>query len=327
MNRLHLILDNLPHPEWVGGEAALRRHAPALAALLDRGRPEPAAASLSTALGGLFGLPARLPLAPYSLAGEGIAPGDAAWMRADPVCLRIHQDRMMLVGTSHLAVSQAEADALVASLNRHFAADALVFQAPGPERWYLRLDAEPDLDTSPVDAVAGRPIEAHLPGGADARAWLARFTEIQMLLHDHPVNQAREARGLPPVNSLWFWGAGRHAPLPTPAFTHVATSHPAAAALAEAAGLSRQEVGGLAELATPGDTLAVLELPRREAADDLLNDLARLDRLWFRPALRRLRVGGLRHLGLETTGALPLRRSLSPAAAWLFWRKTGLRGD
>ena len=29
-----------------------------------------------------------------------------------------------------------------------------------------------------------------------------------MLLHDHPVNEARAARGVPIVNSLWLWGNG-----------------------------------------------------------------------------------------------------------------------
>src|SRR5690606_18290880 len=29
---------------------------------------------------------------------------------------------------------------------------------------------------------------------------------LQMLWFDHPVNQAREARGLRPINSLWLYG-------------------------------------------------------------------------------------------------------------------------
>ena len=33
--------------------------------------------------------------------------------------------------------------------------------------------------------------------------------ESQRLLKNHPVNQAREASGLPPANSIWLWGQGR----------------------------------------------------------------------------------------------------------------------
>jgi hypothetical protein len=32
--------------------------------------------------------------------------------------------------------------------------------------------------------------------------------EVEMALHEHPVNQQRQAAGLPPVNSLWLWGGG-----------------------------------------------------------------------------------------------------------------------
>jgi hypothetical protein len=39
--------------------------------------------------------------------------------------------------------------------------------------------------------------------------WRTRMNEIQMLLHDHPVNQAREARGERAINGLWCWGGGK----------------------------------------------------------------------------------------------------------------------
>jgi hypothetical protein len=34
------------------------------------------------------------------------------------------------------------------------------------------------------------------------------MNEAQMILHDHPVNARRAARGLPPANSVWLWGFG-----------------------------------------------------------------------------------------------------------------------
>jgi hypothetical protein len=30
-----------------------------------------------------------------------------------------------------------------------------------------------------------------------------------MLLFEHPINQAREAKGLPAVNSVWCYGLGK----------------------------------------------------------------------------------------------------------------------
>lgn len=40
------------------------------------------------------------------------------------------------------------------------------------------------------------------------RKILALEAEIQMLLHNHPVNVAREHSGKALVSSLWFWGSG-----------------------------------------------------------------------------------------------------------------------
>jgi hypothetical protein len=34
------------------------------------------------------------------------------------------------------------------------------------------------------------------------------MTELQMLLHEHPVNVARVRRGVPEINAVWFHGAG-----------------------------------------------------------------------------------------------------------------------
>jgi hypothetical protein len=34
------------------------------------------------------------------------------------------------------------------------------------------------------------------------------LNEVQMLLHDHPINQQRVQAGKLPVNSVWLWGEG-----------------------------------------------------------------------------------------------------------------------
>ncbi|MDH4286535.1 MAG: hypothetical protein OEV26_03840, partial [Gallionella sp.] len=60
----------------------------------------------------------------------------------------------------------------------------------------------------PLSQAAGRNVHDLLPMGADASRWHRLFNETQMLLFAHPANDAREARGELPVNSLWFWGAG-----------------------------------------------------------------------------------------------------------------------
>jgi hypothetical protein len=63
--------------------------------------------------------------------------------------------------------------------------------------------------TTPVDAARGRRLLASLPRGAEGGTWQRWQNEIEMLLHEHPINSAREARGEATVSGVWFWGGGR----------------------------------------------------------------------------------------------------------------------
>jgi len=54
-----------------------------------------------------------------------------------------------------------------------------------------------------------RDIEAHLPQGDAALDWHRVINEAQMVLHEHAVNETREARGAATVNSIWLWAAAR----------------------------------------------------------------------------------------------------------------------
>ncbi len=46
------------------------------------------------------------------------------------------------------------------------------------------------------------------PSGGSEKLFHQLLGELQMLLHDHEVNTARQSAGLPVINSLWFWGGG-----------------------------------------------------------------------------------------------------------------------
>jgi len=91
---------------------------------------------------------------------------------------------------------------------RTFAGQGMEFFAPHPQRWYVRLDRLSLMRTTPLSQVIGGDVRKALPLGEDAAHWHQVFNEIQMLLHTHPLNEAREARGEPAINSVWFWGGG-----------------------------------------------------------------------------------------------------------------------
>ena len=130
---------------------------------------------------------------------------DGAWMRADPVHLRIEGDALRLHEAAALGIAMDEARALVAALQSHFAADGLEVHAATPERWYVRLAEGEAPATTPLDQAAGRNVFGMLP--PDAK-WRNALTEAQMILSGHEVNARRESEGRPAINSIWFWGAG-----------------------------------------------------------------------------------------------------------------------
>lgn len=71
-----------------------------------------------------------------------------------------------------------------------------------------------DLGTiTPPHDITGKPVREYLPVHPNAAKLLAMMERSYDLLKDHPVNQARIAKGKRPANSVWFWGEGKRAQL------------------------------------------------------------------------------------------------------------------
>jgi hypothetical protein len=344
---VHLVLPDLfwPHREAASPYADL--DLAALETLFGRGRRSPhRAAALEPWLAARYGIgnADRLsrggavdpPYAAYALRGDGGEPGDAAWLRCDPCHLRLGTDQLVLVDAASFGLDAAEAAALTATLGAHFAADGLAFYAPAPGRWYLRLPQAPAMTTTPLAAVRAQSIDPLLPRGADARAWHARLNEVQMLLHDHPVNAAREARGEPAVNSVWLWGGGRAdgPPLRRP-FARVRADDPLALGLARASGAAAAALpaDGAAWLdQTSADGIEtgieaiVLDQLRAPAAygeaDAWRTQLATIERRWIAPLLAALRSGRLGMLTLHAVGrGGALQAETTRQDLRYFWRR------
>lgn len=125
---------------------------------------------------------------------------------ADPVHLRAERDHARLVPAAALDIELAEAHDLLDALNNLVGADGLNFELAEPARWYLTGMPAHALDTWPVHAVAHRNVANFMPGQGEAAEWRRLMTEVQMLMHAHPVNVNREQRGRLTINGIWFWG-------------------------------------------------------------------------------------------------------------------------
>ena len=215
MKSVHLVITDLFLPKDFAAEVSAGLSLPALQKLLGRGHSEMLEpVPLENLLCELFGVPdaADAPMAPISAAFDGLAAG--CWLRADPVNLDLQRDQLLLAGVQ---VGSGEAAELCASLNVHFAGQGMEFYAPHPQRWYVRLNALPRMRTTPLSQVIGGDVRKVLPTGEESARWHQVFNEIQMLLYAHPLNEAREARGEPTINSVWFWGGGCDTLLAKPA--------------------------------------------------------------------------------------------------------------
>ncbi len=132
----------------------------------------------------------------------------------------------------------------------------------------------------------------------------ALMNEAQMLLHEHPVNAEREARGEPALNSIWFWGGGVIDATKARPFSTVVADDPLARGLALAAGIPAlalpKDAGSvLAALGDEGRVLAVPDAPREA---QLRERRAALERDWFLPLLGALKSGRIGMLTLHLGG-------------------------
>jgi hypothetical protein len=267
--------------------------------------------------------------APYCLEAEGWPPATGYWLHADPVHFDLQRHGLTLADATLFSVSREEADILTADLSAHFSADGLVFSAPAPERWYA-TSRHPLPDVRPLAEARGGPVEAN-PFRGDDGLWQRLWSELQMFLHQHPVNARREARGEPAINSLWLWGGGRAAEKLATPYTTVHAGHLQARGLQSLAGGQHAPLPPSALHLPAGDGMAlvVLDALRLPAAyGDLTawrESLQKLERDWLIPLKQRLERGTLASLGLFLPApggghALQIRRR----DLWRIWRRPAL---
>ena len=134
--------------------------------------------------------------------------GTGTWLRADPVHLRPDVADLVLFDAVDAGVSSEEARALAETVNEALRPGGPLVHAAHPHRWYVALEAPARMATTPLSLAAGAGISAAMPRGPDAPRWRRWMNEVQMALHDCPVNAERERRGAAPINSVWPWGGG-----------------------------------------------------------------------------------------------------------------------
>lgn len=225
------------------------------------------------------------------------------WICADPVHLAVDRDSLVLQPQSQLQLSHSESLALFAALEAHFTTAHLRLVHVDTGHWCFGTPARPHLVTSDLELVEGQNVNDELPSGQDKATWQRYITEAQMILHDHPVNAARESRGEAVANSLWLWGGGV-VPETAMYFDRMSVNDPLLREIGTLSGAHMsQSPGAYIDPIETGNTLVEFPVQPARDGDDIL---ARLESNWMAPIWRALRIGGLD----KVTLALRLSRTM-----------------
>lgn len=261
-------------------------------------------------------------LTPAAVAARSVgAPEHDSWLAA-PVQLRAGLDRVQLPTTGLLCLEASETIALVEAFNRELGRDELrLHDLPGGGLLLSGLTA-PAAQTFDPASVLGRDIHPVVPRGTDAAPLRALAGEIEMWLHEHPLNLVRHRRGAPAISGLWLWGGGAYpAETPTPALPRVVGTADESmgfggtdAWLRTVATLTGTAANGFAPdfatLVVGAVQQGVVAVRARDPEDSLR-------RSWLEPARAALAARRLGRLTLWVEGSI---LALSPSSNWHYWR-------
>lgn len=181
-----------------------------LRAMLRKADPlEVGARGYLAGLAARFAVDGELPAAALTrelMAGDA---GDARWLCADPAWVQPDLNGARLLACGQMQLSIDEAQSLAEPLQPVFADEGMALEVTSPDRWHVRVPHDmPMPDFAAPEQALGEDLYEHLPQGEAGRRWRVIQTDVQVLLHQHPINAERRTRGMPPINSLWLWGGG-----------------------------------------------------------------------------------------------------------------------
>lgn len=163
--------------------------------------------ALARALG-LQGGSGLLPWAARQAQADGVDTGDLAWGLLTPAHWHLGTEQVSLIDPVQLVLDEATSRALLDAVLPLFTGDGYLLRWGAPLRWYVAHEMLAALPCASLDRVVGRNVDAWLGSDPAARRVRRLQAEVQMLLHTHPINEERQARGLLPVNSFWLSGCG-----------------------------------------------------------------------------------------------------------------------
>ncbi len=147
-----------------------------------------------------------LPLAAHARAVAGHTPGTTGWAWVSPVHWDVAAAHIGMANPATLQLQPDESLELLQAMQPYFTQDGITLHYESAVRWWASGPALGGWASASIDRVL---LESDISRWMPAQPNLRRLqNEMQMLLYTHPVNTAREHRGVPVVNSFWLHGSG-----------------------------------------------------------------------------------------------------------------------
>ena len=243
---------------------------------------------------------------------------------ASPVWQQMGMNTASQIPAEHLPLTHSEATIWCNELNQFYHGEYL-FTPIRPDLWTLALPSPPTWHAASILDLASQLDGSQSASGSDIRPWLALSTELQMWLHNHPRNAARQQNQLPPINGIWLWNA--------PAATDFQAAALIGSNSAWAAHSSQATTGQPENYAAWQRTCAQRQIPfahTRVFADDFLPSqqtgdiwayqaqLAAWEQNWFEPLRQDLFSGCLKGLRIVCEQA---QCTVNSQPQWAFWKR------
>ncbi len=241
---------------------------------------------------------------------------------ASPLWQQMGLHQVSVVGGEYIGIATDEADELCRELSDFYQDEGWRFVSVRPDLWLVLLPNPQDWQIKPALDIYGQMGSSEQASGKDSGQWLAKQTEIQMWLHQHPINNIRNQLGTPPINGLWLWHDIQGTQQSPSLFSDSPWAQFASGRI-DAPYDFRAFASWMQETRTDTavifmDDLAVTGLTADVLTyQDILQDW---EQRWFDPIWQALHTGRLKNLTLTTDGENGGVLTLTPKSRWKFWR-------
>jgi hypothetical protein len=144
----------------------------------------------------------------HSLQLPAAKPGEG-WAWLTPCHWQVNTDHVRMADPADCQISPQESHMVMESLRAFLLEDGITLHGLQANGSWLALGAAfYALPTASLARASGGAVDHWIPRQAQAQPLRRLQNEMQMLLYTHPMNDARAARRLLPINSFWISGTG-----------------------------------------------------------------------------------------------------------------------